>query len=388
MAQPNVDNWLEELTPRVAFDRKWNDITQPLSQQEFLESRLVRLRLPFAKNKSWFGVLDSFEAMDEDWSIYQEVMRVVAGNPPEEDADNPRDKEPATREAFNLLRQSYDSTHQMVADFLEDHEHHLKVRMLILVGRTLQREYASGLEEQSEGQKATLQWQAQRAEGSFFTTVLNLFKLLDCQHVFAALDLRPGGLRLDAGHPSLQKDCARVKQLVQLIVELSHARVWSQMHHVLCLPHCFVKVFGKNPEAATAIFKRIELCLRSLLQAQEQNPNHALVQQLVRDVGTVHWVLTKEILSDGGRASWDCGDQTLKELCWSVFAGPGETKSCCESTFGWLADSARQSKANKFAGMTKYMYTQICPYPRSGGMNPLVPTGTDIRNWSVSDTKD
>ena len=103
----------------------------------------------------------------------------------------PRPEEPTTRVAFNLLRQTYGNAPEMLQDFLQDHEHHVRVRMLIESGRPLQREYAYNLTAHKNGQHAMMVFQAERSKGAWFKTVKELLTLLQTPSVLGKLELRP-----------------------------------------------------------------------------------------------------------------------------------------------------------------------------------------------------
>lgn len=103
----------------------------------------------------------------------------------------PKPEEPNSRVAFNLLRQTYGNAPSMIQDFLQDHEHHLRVRMLIESGRPLQREYAYNLTAHKNGQHAMMVFQAERSKGAWFKTVKELLTLLQTRSIFSKLELRP-----------------------------------------------------------------------------------------------------------------------------------------------------------------------------------------------------
>ena len=318
-------------------------------------------------------------------------MQIINGSDPGDDPQpaQPAQEEPLDRKAFQLLRQSYDSTHEMLESFLHDHEHHIRMRMLCVAGRVLQSEYATGLEQQAEGQHAMIKFQVERSKGAWFQTVIQLMKLLDKGETFKKLDLRPHyGVGAAVELDEVQRDCSRCSGFVKFLVELAHARVWSQMHHSLCFPNVLVRVLESdaNTEEIQGFLRRAAFAVKAALLALEKYPLVTNIKDLVYDLGTTSWVLTRELLADGAKVSWD--PSQLKQLAWSVFAGPAETKSCCESSFGWLSDSVRQTKAKFMSGYTKYAFLQICPYPKSAGMRPLVPTGSDINRQDAQDAKD
>eukprot|EP00435_Cladocopium_sp_Y103_P023136 s1804_g5.t1 len=355
------DEYMHQLSERVFWDRCEDFTGRPLSKEDVMASRA-------AKSKSWFGIIEAFEALSHDWSILEEIMQVINGTSPLDGESDPLDAaqpaqpaedEPLDRKAFQLLRDSYDSTGKMIQAFLNDHEHHVRVRMLCLAGRALQTEYAAGLEDQSEGQHAMVAFQVERSKGAWFQTVIRLMKLLDSGETFKRLDLRPHyGVGAAVEPDAVQKDSSRCISFVNLLVELAHARVWSQLHHSLCFPNVLVRVLETSPkkDETQAFLRRAAFAVKAALLAFDKYPTVTDIKDLVYDLGTTSWVLTRELLADGAKVSWD--PSQLKQLAWSVFAGPAETKSCCEAPFGWLSDSVRQTKANFMTGYTKYAFLQ------------------------------
>ena len=361
-----------------------------------------------AKGKSWFGCLDSFSKLDYDWTLLEEAVSMMNGThpllhpdfdsttqgPPDADAEvAPPSTDPATRAAFQLLRQSYESSHIMVEEFLHDFEGHIKMRTLVLVGRVLQKEYVSALDRHSRGQLSTLLYQADRAGGLWFETIKKLFKLLDSESVHSRLDFRARSSNViaDMDDPTLAKDTRRAKDLFSLIVELSKARCWSQLHHTLCFPNAFVRVFN-TPEKLTessCFLRKLVTCLKMAASASAAAPDNEALQKFYADLGTIDWVLTREFVATLEKYDYNLKAQELRELAFATFASTAETKSVCENSFAWLHDKlARQSKANKANPYTKYMYLATCPYPQQGGTAMIIPQAKDIRSWMPADTKE
>ena len=67
-------DWLSEVGDRVAFDRDDDQGGAPFTQEQFLSSNAVQKRTPFAKQKSWFGILESFGSLDFDWTVFEECI--------------------------------------------------------------------------------------------------------------------------------------------------------------------------------------------------------------------------------------------------------------------------------------------------------------------------
>lgn len=315
-------------------------------------------------------------------------------------AAGPASEEPLTRKAFNLLRESYDSTHSMVESFLQDHANHMRLRILVECGRPLQAEYKNALDQHKAGQFSMITWQAHRSAGAWYSTVRELLKLLDSEAVLKKLDLRlHSGSNFApesfADDQLTQSETARCKQFATCVFELCKARCWSQLHHSLNLPHAFARVFVPSHgerETAQVFFKKMAKVLKAVIAMQQENLKKAKpsskVCEFLADLGTLDWTLTWEILVDGESVGWDVSDDKLRKLAWAMFASSAETKDSCENCFGWLSDSCdRQSKAEKISNMTKFLYLAICPYPSQGGNNMVVPTAKDIKFMTPEEKK-
>ena len=317
----------------------------------------------------------------------------------EQDAAAESASEPLTRKAFNLLRESYDSTHAMVESFLNDHANHMRLRILVECGRPLQAEYKSALDQHKVGQFSMITWQARRSAGAWYNTVRELLKLLDSEAVLQKLDLRlqsgSNFAPVSLDDQLTQSEAARCQQYATFIFELCKARCWSQLHHSLNLPHAFARVFVPSEcerETAKVFFKKMAKVLKAVIAMQQENLSKvkpsSKVSEFLADLGTLDWTLTREILVDGESAGWDVSNVNLRKLAWAMFASSAETKDSCENCFGWLSDScARQSKAEKISDMTKFLYLAVCPYPSQGGNNMVVPTAKDIKFLTSEEKK-
>ena len=315
-----------------------------------------------------------------------------------------------------------------VEDFMHDHSHHVRVRVLILVGRVLQTEYTAALDAHKEGLQKQLEWQAWRSYGKWFETVVRMFELFESRDVFKALDLRerqpdaeavpvqdnqtlyfkfsqvffcPRGvgllecsLHVNRARRKDRNEVAACQHLLRLVAQVASARCWSQLHHTLALPHCLAQVFLPRHDLLLEVqefFEKISQQLHLLNEALQPRPDvpksrRQLVAELVDDLGTMDWVLTREILMDGAKHEWDLCSQGMRNLAFSAFGSSAETKSTCENAFSWLADAvARQSKANKFHVATKMLYLLSCPYAGAGGCNPIRPLPEDVRLQTAED---
>lgn len=314
-------------------------------------------------------------------------LRDFQDNVAAEEGPDVQPEEPTTRAEFNELRARYSDTVSMALSFLSDHEHHIRVRILVKCGRPLHQEYQYALKCHQQGQTMMARWQAERANGLWFTTILNLLRLLESEEFLQQLDLRPSAMSIgkatNLSDPGIAKDISRCQSMFNLVAELCHARAWSQLHHSLCLPHCFAKIFSPTQaqqDQARRFLQMISANIQAIEDSASRNPSEAALQKFIKDLGTVGWPLVREILHTGHNVDWDLSDSALRDIGWALFGSAAETKHTCENTFSWLADSAaRQSKALKFNQHTKYMYLTTCPYADEGGSTTIKPQPADIK---------
>ncbi|CAE6970581.1 unnamed protein product [Symbiodinium sp. CCMP2592] len=382
------NDYMDELNEKVNFDRH-----RPGN---------------FAKSKQWFGMLASFTKLDYDWSILEAVIMVANQTHPldnedfneheAEDPPQPERPEPNNRAEFKLLRESFEGTDEMIEEFLHDHEHHLRTRILIYGGSVLHQEYANWLEKQKGDAFDKLHFQAARSLGSWYETVLGFAQLLQAPHVLRGLDLRSydnDNLPVSLDDPTVRVDCKICKSMWNFVVELSSARVWSQMHHSICFPHCFARVFAEKDsdlDASEIFLRSLSKCFRNVDLAYRQQgpgPMRQAVGSLIDDLGTFWWVLTRELIIQGEQQSWNLREQSLRELGFVMFASSVETKRMCEDAFAYLKDSVqRHSKTDSMGDATKMLYLTANQHASKGGSKTLVPAQSDIRMQSAEDVKE
>ena len=119
------------------------------------------------------------------------------------------------------------------------------------------------------------------------------------------------------------------------------------MHHSVCLPHAYVRVFCKEDTDLDYSQRFLRSLAKKLAQVDvaarqfQQGEEKKLVNELTASLGTFDWVLTREILVEGEQASWNLRSPQMRAHAWSIFASSAETKSSCENPFGWLRGARR-----------------------------------------------
>ncbi len=310
------------------------------------------------------------------------------------DGDDDQERlEPQTRQAFNLLRGSYVDRHSMTSDFLEDRTLQLKLRMIVDGAEPLHNEYSHDLKEHTKGQHAMLHWAAARSSGKWWDTCVRTLHLFSSPEATKRLGLAPSS---DNPVPatSNEKYILDQKSLVttyyNFLVDLTANRCWSQSMFSICFPYVLSTVFcltEKERQAGKKLQVNLTAGILKVELMHKAAPNIKLLKTLYLDIGTNQWPLTREIFITGRKCNYDPDDDELRNTSFAMNAGPGETRSCMEGGFNWLADSKRQSKAQKMAPETKHMYVSTCPYATDGGIQQVRPFMEDFK-LSANDFKE
>eukprot|EP00435_Cladocopium_sp_Y103_P065594 s394_g27.t1 len=73
--------------------------------------------------------------------------------------------------------------------------------------------------------------------------MIELLSLLDSAEVGEKLDMRAIMILENNDDPRRGVLLRRLGTFTKFVMELCHARCWSQLHHCLCLPNAFVRIF-------------------------------------------------------------------------------------------------------------------------------------------------
>lgn len=293
------------------------------------------------------------------------------------------DPRPKNRKEFNELRKKYKNRFQMAFAFLSERDLQVQIRMIVQGLEYFHEEYSIHLNAHKLGQTNLAIWSGLRSQGKYMAdTVRQTMNLLSSESVMLDFGLTPCfgvPLRIDA--PMAQAESKLAKLFFNFIVDLSANRVWSQMHFQWCMPYACSQFFLPSKE-----HKRVQFALKKLTQAILKleracmdQPKNAKLQALHQRLATNGWPYTRELMAQGESCDWDLQNQDLRDLVYAMVAGPSQTKTVLEDTFGWLQDSAqRQSKAFKMSIATRNAYSMICPYPAAGGCPQVAPSKADF----------
>ena len=295
----------------------------------------------------------------------------------------------SARQIFNLLKGQYSNTASLAADLFQEEGLQEKLRVIAGSLRPLHREYTYDFEMHKGGQQSMMTFFALRSDFHYYECVAQIVESMQDPIWVQTLDLnpRPGAEQhlppADDMSVAMKADSARLQVLCDFNMHLASNRCWSQAFYCFLLPFSFAGIYHPNAERRQIIMDRLSEMATALLDLEdylsEQKDRYA--QQLLEDLSTNRWQLTREILLQGEACNWDPCNRELQRLAWAIFAGPGSTKDVLEQVFNWLKDGLRSSKGKTLSGWTKFLYILTSPYTAASGIRTLLPSIADFSDF-------
>jgi len=260
-------------------------------------------------------------------------------------------------------------------------ERHLQVRMRMLVDASweLHLEYDSHLKAQKDGVQSMAKWSADRANGAWYKTLIDMGRnLLSPERVNR---LR---LTLPSAHcvfsvddsPRFQDELVLLGEYKDLVLNLMANRAWSQCHYGLVFPYCLARILSSNQEQREKAKTLLKTLADGILKVEDRAmtaSKSSTIKKLFNDIGTLEWVVTREVLIQGYKVSWDPRDQELRSMAFSMSAGPTSTKYALESTLSTVKDAGQRVAKNtqNMSSSSKWLYAATSPYPEQGGTTQI-----------------
>ena len=191
-----------------------------------------------------------------------------------------------------------------------------------------------------------LTWQGKRSFGAYMETCNNMLR-----NLLKPLDLKMQTLRgLEPDNPLAQRDTKLVKLHWDFTLQLVSMRVWSQVYHTLLPPYCFALGFVDDDDLPTVVhhLKKIFKTIQKMEDHLKDKPSDSWVRSLLSDVGTHHWVLSREFFMVLQSVDWNFRHPSFLQMAVATFAAGSTTKYTLESAFNHLKDSLRQASISLF----------------------------------------
>ena len=300
------------------------------------------------------------------------------------------------RQLFKLLRGEYNNTAALATDLLQEAGLQERLRIIAGVLKPLHAEYTFDFAMQKGGQNEMMSFSALRADFHFYDCVAEILEHMQNPSWVQALDLCPssdahdGDFNMEGDFTiALKADAALLEVLFAFSIHLASARCWSQAFLCFLFPYCFSAVYLPDTARRAVAMERLSEIASALLDLEEycsQNKDK-YAQELLEDLSTNRWQLTREMLQLGEACGWDPRNRDMQRLCWACFAGPASTKDVLEQVFNWLKDSLRSSKNKVLAGWTKYLYVLASPYTAASGIQTMLPSVSDFSDFLHANPK-
>ncbi len=244
--------------------------------------------------------------------------------------------------------------------------------------KELHEEYNRHLESQKGGSLTMLQWCADRANGAWYQTICKTLTGMLGSNTVCRLKLtKPSESHVfDRQQPIFAHEIELIKEWSTLALSLCINRVWSQCHFGLVLPYCLVRIAASEEDqrrVARTLLRNLANGIFKLEEAAKTADSKSPLVKLLTDLGTIEWVITREILAQGTAVDWDPSDKELRLIEFSLNAGPTTTKNCLENVLSSVKDAAsRQAKNTRHMSLyTKWLYAATSKYPNAGDVQQL-----------------
>ncbi|CAE7226220.1 unnamed protein product [Symbiodinium sp. CCMP2592] len=403
------------------------------------------------KAKSWFGAVDALDFLCENWTLLATVLdhalllepeqaQTPAGADDGEGARAPDDEQPwdaeaaaddddaeedgeepgaeasgsrkrklpkkaktpmpQTKNELNQIRQSFSNTMLLASHFYKDRDLRLDMLLVSTACQHIRNAYSRSLEDQ-KSQALTIEFQASRAKGSWFSTVVNTLHLIHEPQALQRINITPATaaaiLEDDdclATEPWFLDECELVAKFWKLLVELSAARCWSQIQFTTLQPGALAVVLSQDHgpfSTAQRLLDRQQDVWTAVLRAEQAvTPDSkvppavkAALTQILQDLGWNRLQVAREAMMECEAGNWKATDRRVQEQARCLFAGPAQTKWDLEDLFAHLVSVSRS--ANLPVAMNKWTRYFYCTTMDRGTKWPrLRTTLEDHREFNSS----
>lgn len=294
----------------------------------------------------------------------------------------------SARQIFKLLRGNYGNTAEFANDLFTESMLQEKGRIIANSLGPLHQEYSHDFSQHKKGQEGMMELQALKAGNYHYQCVTQILENMIhpqwIEHLSLAGNCTEPTLALDPESASMQADISLLSLLFQFSMHLASARCWSQAYLSEVMPYMVAGVHHPDSRTREVLLREMQNTSSTILALEDHvaaNTADATASTLLKDLSTLTWQVTREVLAMGEACSWsetNPGFEELKAYSWALFASPSTTKDILESAFGWLKDALRFTKASVMSFLTKFLYLVACPYAEESGVRTFSPSQADF----------
>ena len=206
-----------------------------------------------------------------------------------------------------------------------------------------------------------MRWQAERACGSFYRTILRTLGLLHADSVLEKLGISfpPTDANFAIEEHDLywvESERRTLQCFSNFLIHLAAYRAWSQMQFTMMLPQALACVHHETVRVRQEGLDRLEGFVEAVLNIENavyhDNPNplprrlKAKVERLLQDVSWTVLQLARECMATCRDCHFDSGDEELRRLTFLLFGRMANTKYFLEDVFNHVADVSRRHAKN------------------------------------------
>ena len=198
-------------------------------------------------------------------------------------------------------------------------------------------------------QEPTLRWRAERARGqTWYPTVVEILLSIHKAETLKRLHISTQSVRANDEHV-LKDELAILTKYVNLALEICAARSWSQCQFTICVPYAFALVHHRETAEREKGIKYVKKLWDAVLHAERVMADPATDGSVKDSLGQImkHMAWHKsqiacEIYMVCNSGGWTHVDPETRELAFSMFGAPANTKHFLEDCFAHLADLAKR----------------------------------------------
>ena len=206
-------------------------------------------------------------------------------------------------------------------------------------------------------QVESLRWQANRACGSFFSTIQKILGLLhdDSALVKLGITFPLGDEAVDGDSYWIEGERNTLHTFMTFLVHLSSYRAWSQMQFAMMLPQALACVHHESNTAREDGMVRIDTIIEAVLRTERQvydassTLNPRLKKKVTKLLQQMSWnalQLGRESMAICSDCGCDSANEELRLFTFLLFGRMANTKFLLEDCFNHVSDISRRHAKN------------------------------------------
>ena len=213
-------------------------------------------------------------------------------------------------------------------------------------------------------QEATLRWRAQRARGqTWYPTVVEILLSIHKPETLKHLHISTQSKRANDEN-TVKDEVAILMKYANLAIEICAARSWSQSQFTICVPYAFAMVHHSETAERERGMVFVKKVWDAVLHAERVSADPATaaalkesLDQILKHMAWHKSQIALEIYLVCSSGEWKYMDPETREMAFSLYGTPANTKHFLEDCFAHLADLAK--RVSRHLKMSKSLATKL-----------------------------